>query len=208
MFSISTMASSTRMPMTSVSASRVTMLSEKPSSAMTAKVGISDSGMATAVISVARQSRRNRNTTEHRQQRAHRTAPPSWRGSSPSTTSTVEKTSVDLRCSGWSASSLATAARTLVVDLHFAGAAGASMSKPDHRLAVEAREAAQLGQPSPHVGDVAEPHAAPAARARRGCRASCATVCGRAEGADGLLRAADVGAAARQVGVGVCAARC
>ena len=39
------------------------MLSVKPSSSMNQKVGIADSGMASAEISVARQSRRNRNTT-------------------------------------------------------------------------------------------------------------------------------------------------
>ncbi len=39
------------------------MFSEKPSRCMKAKVGISDTGMATAVTAVARQSRRKRNTT-------------------------------------------------------------------------------------------------------------------------------------------------
>ena len=63
MFSISTTASSTRMPMTRVRASRVTTFSEKPMIAMKAKVGTSDTGMAMAVIRVARHSRRNRNTT-------------------------------------------------------------------------------------------------------------------------------------------------
>ena len=63
MFSISTIASSTRIPMVNDSASRVIMLSDWPSGSSTAKVGISDSGMATAAISVARQSRRNSQTT-------------------------------------------------------------------------------------------------------------------------------------------------
>jgi hypothetical protein len=63
MFSISTTASSTRMPMTRVRASRVTTFSEKPMIDMKAKVGISDTGMAMAVIRVERHSRRNRNTT-------------------------------------------------------------------------------------------------------------------------------------------------
>ena len=39
------------------------MFSAKPSMLMKKKVGISDTGMAMAVINVARQSRRNRNTT-------------------------------------------------------------------------------------------------------------------------------------------------
>ncbi len=63
MFSISTMASSTRMPVTSVSASRLTRLSEKPITSTRKKVGMIDSGSATAAIMVARMSRRKRNTT-------------------------------------------------------------------------------------------------------------------------------------------------
>ena len=63
MFSISTMASSTRMPVLRVIASKVTMFSEKPSSCMTQKAGKIDSGRVTAAMMVARQSRKNRNTT-------------------------------------------------------------------------------------------------------------------------------------------------
>ena len=63
MFSISTIASSTRMPVDSVIASRLTMLSEKPSTSMTQKAGRMDSGSVMAAITVARRSRRNRNTT-------------------------------------------------------------------------------------------------------------------------------------------------
>ncbi len=51
------------MPITSVSASSVIMFRLKPIHDITAKVGISETGIATAAISVARQSRRNRNTT-------------------------------------------------------------------------------------------------------------------------------------------------
>ena len=63
MFSISTMASSTRMPTTSASDSSVSPLRLKPSQWMTAKVGITDSGRAAAATRVARQSRRNHRTT-------------------------------------------------------------------------------------------------------------------------------------------------
>src|ERR671913_365072 len=63
MFSISTIASSTRMPMTSDSESSVTTLMEKPIRSMTQKAGITDSGSAVAETSVARQSRRNSQTT-------------------------------------------------------------------------------------------------------------------------------------------------
>ncbi len=63
MFSISTMASSTSTPATNDSASRLTPLSVKSNQYMKANVGIADSGIASAEIAVARQSRRNRNTT-------------------------------------------------------------------------------------------------------------------------------------------------
>ena len=63
MFSISTMASSTRMPVTMVMASRLTRLSEKPAASMAQNAGTMDSGRAMAAITVARRSRRNRNTT-------------------------------------------------------------------------------------------------------------------------------------------------
>ena len=63
MFSISTMASSTRMPTLSVIASRLTMLSEKPSRFITQKAGMIDNGSVMAAMMVDRQSRRNRNTT-------------------------------------------------------------------------------------------------------------------------------------------------
>ncbi len=50
-------------PATRLSASRLRLFSEKPSRSMNQKVGIADSGIASAEINVARQSRRNRNTT-------------------------------------------------------------------------------------------------------------------------------------------------
>ncbi|MCY1249205.1 hypothetical protein D9M72_627170 [compost metagenome] len=63
MFSISTIASSTRIPVASVIARKLTRFSEKPSRSMIQKVGIAESGSATAEISVARQLRRNSMTT-------------------------------------------------------------------------------------------------------------------------------------------------
>ena len=63
MFSTSTMASSTRMPTTSESASSVRMLIVKPKYCMPTKAGIIDSGSATAEISVARAECRNSQTT-------------------------------------------------------------------------------------------------------------------------------------------------
>ena len=63
MFSISTIASSTSSPITTLNASRVIMFRLKPSHWITAKVGMMDSGRAIADTQVARQSRRNQNTT-------------------------------------------------------------------------------------------------------------------------------------------------
>ncbi len=63
MFSTSTIASSTSRPITSDSASSVTVFIEKPSQYIAANVGMIDSGNADADTSVARQSRRNSQTT-------------------------------------------------------------------------------------------------------------------------------------------------
>ena len=62
-FSISTIASSTSTPATRPSASSDRKLRLNPRRSMNQKVGMADSGMASAEISVARQSRRKRNTT-------------------------------------------------------------------------------------------------------------------------------------------------
>ena len=63
MFSISTIASSTRTPATSASASSDIWFRLKPSRSMNQKAGIADSGIAIAEMKVARQSRRKKNTT-------------------------------------------------------------------------------------------------------------------------------------------------
>jgi len=63
MFSISTIASSTRMPTTSDNDSKVTMLSVNPIKCIAANAGMIDSGSATAAIAVARQSLKQRKTT-------------------------------------------------------------------------------------------------------------------------------------------------
>ena len=62
-FSTSTMASSTRIPITTASASKVMRFRLKPSQYIAAKVGMTDSGSAIAEIQVARQSRRKNQTT-------------------------------------------------------------------------------------------------------------------------------------------------
>ncbi len=63
MFSISTIASSTRMPTTSESDNRVTTFRVKPNRYMNPKAGRIDSGSAVAAMKVARQSRRKSQTT-------------------------------------------------------------------------------------------------------------------------------------------------
>ncbi len=63
MFSISTIASSTSTPATSESPNSVIWFKVKPAACMKAKVGIADSGIASAEISVARQLRRKIQTT-------------------------------------------------------------------------------------------------------------------------------------------------
>ena len=63
--STTTMASSTTTPMARTRPNKVSMLSEKPSKPMTAKVPMSETGIATAGISVARQSWRNTNKTRN-----------------------------------------------------------------------------------------------------------------------------------------------
>ena len=62
-FSTTTMASSTTMPTASTSPNSVSMLMEKPRPCITAKVPISDTGMATRGMIVARHVCRNSSTT-------------------------------------------------------------------------------------------------------------------------------------------------
>ncbi len=63
MFSTTTMASSTTMPIASTSPKSVRLFKENPRSAMTAKVPMSDTGTSIMGISVARQSCKNMSTT-------------------------------------------------------------------------------------------------------------------------------------------------
>ena len=63
MFSITTIASSTTMPVASTMPNSVSVLIEKSNSLMKAKVPTSDTGMVTAGMIVLRQFCRNRNIT-------------------------------------------------------------------------------------------------------------------------------------------------
>ena len=62
-FSITTIASSTTMPIASTMPNSVSMLIEKPSAVMPMKVPMIETGTARIGISVARRLCRNRNTT-------------------------------------------------------------------------------------------------------------------------------------------------
>ena len=62
-FSTTTMASSTTMPMASTRPNSVSVFSEKPSAAMTAKVPISETGIATIGMIAVRQHCRKTMTT-------------------------------------------------------------------------------------------------------------------------------------------------
>ena len=62
-FSTTTIASSTTMPIASTRPNSERLFNEKPAAAMTARVPISDTGMAMIGISEARQLCRNRMTT-------------------------------------------------------------------------------------------------------------------------------------------------
>ena len=63
-FSTSTIASSTKMPITRDNASRVMTFNENPKYSMPIKAGITESGKAIAETKVARQSRKNNQTTK------------------------------------------------------------------------------------------------------------------------------------------------
>ena len=65
MFSSTTIASSMTMPTISTRASMVTLLSVKPRASIMPKVEITEAGMATPAITVARQLRMNAKTTRH-----------------------------------------------------------------------------------------------------------------------------------------------
>ena len=201
MFSISTMASSTRMPVTSVMPSRLTRLSEKPISSIAQKVGMADSGSAMAVISVARQLRRKMNTTSTASdgaldQRLHRRLVVAAR---------VGDGVVDLGRGGRPGTACRSSAMLGVDDVgdrQLARALGAEDGEGDDRLAVEAGEGARLARRRRSPG-----------RARRGApcgrraaailvSASSSTRARAGQRADRLLLAADLAAAAGEIDVG------
>ena len=143
MFSISTIASSTRMPTTSDIDSSVTTLSVKPIRYMAAKVGMIDSGNAVAETKVARQSRRKSQTTTTARM-------------APSISSAIEPFEVFLHrideIEGLGDRDVRVVLLQLfqhgahaVGDIDLAGAAAADDLEADHRLAVEQGGRALLG---------------------------------------------------------------
>ena len=189
MFSTSTMASSTKMPITSDNASSVTTLMEKPSRYMPMKAGMADSGSATADTKVAGQSRRNSHTTM-----TASTAPSYSSTMEPSNSSCtgVTKSKDSVNCmSGWVWASSASAARTAAPTstslaprlratsnpttgwpLSKAAARGsATVSRTVATWSRRMRRGATLGLPLPTDSSSAPSSAAEptVARVRRGC---------------------------------------
>ena len=73
-FSTTTMASSTTMPIASTRPKSDSMLSEKPKAAMAANVPISDTGIASSGMTLARQFCRKTSTTSDDERRPPRRA--------------------------------------------------------------------------------------------------------------------------------------
>src|SRR5882757_6887122 len=130
MFSISTMASSTRMPVDSVMARKLTRFSENPSMSIAQNAGKIDSGSEIAAMMVALISRRNSSTTM-----TARMAP-----SNKVEIGICHLQRIDAFLHGGG-------------DDHVAGALGALDAERDHRLAVETGKGAAVGD---GVGDSAE----------------------------------------------------
>ncbi len=198
MFSTSTIASSTRMPTTSDSASKVTTLIEKPSRYMPMKAGITDIGSAMADTKVARQSRRNSQTTS-----TARIAPSYSRCSEPwySSCTGVTKSkactsSTSGRCSLSSARAFCTAAPTatsLSPRLR-------ATSKPTTGLPLSRAAARGSATVSVTVSDLVQPDA-PAIRKGQLQGGDLRRGLDGGERAHRLLAAADVGAAAGALGL-------
>ena len=159
MFSISTIASSTRTPTTSDSASSVTTLSVKPSRYIAPNVGMIDSGSAVAETIVARQSRRNSQTT-------------STASSAPSNSSYIEPSKFS--CTGSTKLNASVDGDVRMLGLELRELRRARHRRPstspapqrardleaDHRLAVEQRGRALLGDGVADVRHLVEAHAA------------------------------------------------
>ena len=199
MFSISTMASSTRMPVTSVIASRLTRLSEKPIASIAQKVGMIDSGSAIAVTmrgAQIAQEHEHDDDREHRalDQRLHRRM-------------IVAEFVVDLGVDlgeghlGMRGLDLLRAACAIsCVDRHVARALGAGDAEGDDRLVEEPGEGARLGRAVDDRPEFVEPHLASAGQRDRQ-RREIGDAARAGERADRLLLAGDLAAAAAEIDI-------
>ena len=199
MFSISTMASSTMMPVESVMASRLTMLREKPSMSIAQKAGMIDSGRVTAAMMVARRSRRNRNTT------ITASAAPSNKvlqglmvAGDRGIDRGVDQLELDVRVFRLEAIDPVGHRRR---HGHVARPFGAQDAESHHRLAVGAREAPRLGNGVGNGAEIVEPDLTAARKRDPHRRQSGERGCAR-ERANGLVAAADLCAPAGEIHVG------
>ena len=198
MFSISTIASSTRMPVTSVIASRLTRLSEKPIASIIQKVGMMESGIAMAVTMVARKIAQEDEHHDDREQRAldqglHRRV-------------IIAEFVVDLGVDlgefdlGMRGLDLREPRRDHLVDGDVARALGARHAEGDDRLVKQPRKSARLGGAVGDRAEFVEPDLAPA-RQRDRQRGEIGDRTGAGERADRLLLARDLAAAAAEIDV-------
>ena len=199
MFSISTMASSTRMPTTSVMPSRLTRFSEKPIMSIAQKVGMTDSGSAIAETSVARMSRRKISTTITDragafEQRLHRRIVVAF--------GVVDRV-VDLadRDVGMRCLQLGDRRLDAPVDVDVALALAAEDAERHDGLVVDAGEGLRLLPGVGDGGDLRQRDAAAAAQ-RDFQLLQVGERLGAAQRADRLVAAAEIGAAAGQVDIG------
>ena len=199
MFSISTMASSTRIPVDSVMARKETRLSEKPSRSIAQNAGKIDSGSEIAAMMVARMSRRNNSTMM-----TARMAPSNKRRDRGFVIALgeidrgVDQFQVDV---GIGDLQRVDALLHGGGDHHVAGALGALDAERHHRLAVEAGEGAAVGDGVGDGAEIVEPHLAAAEQRDHGAGELVQRL-GAGQRADRLVVLADLGAAAGEVDIG------
>ncbi len=198
MFSISTMASSTRMPVTSVIASRLTRLSEKPIALIAQKVGITDKRQrerGDERRAQVAQEHEHHDDGERRalDQRLHRRV-------------IVAELVVDLGVDlgelhlGVLLLQLGEPRRDVAIDRHVARALGAGDGEGDDRLIEQPREGARLGGGVGRRSQFVEPHAPAAGQGDRQ-RLQFVEPVGAGERADRLLLAGEFAAAAAEIDV-------
>ena len=187
------------MPVLSVMARKLTRLSEKPSMSITQNAGKIDSGSEIAAMMVARMSRRNSRHDDDGERRAFEQGVDRGfvvalgefdRG--------VDQLQIDVGIGDFQ---LIDALLHRGGDHHVAGALGALDAERHHRLAVEAREGAAVGDGVGDGAEIVEPHLA-ADRQRDHGAGEIVERPGAGERPDRLIVPADLGAAAGEVDIG------